>query len=127
MPRSIHVVIIAVMKTQNLQYIILLQRNNKLIDYNPLQKANFKSKLDYFIYQNRIIRYYKYKSESENFITFLDEGLRVKEEADYVVRIASYPKSYTQEKFAQKLNGFGTLTFTYDIKSGKTPEEIYQA
>jgi len=34
----------AMMKTQNLQYIIPLQRNNKLINYKPLQKANSKSK-----------------------------------------------------------------------------------
>ena len=118
---------IAMMKTQNLQYIIPLQRNNKLINYQPLQKANFKTKLSYFIYQNRIIWHYSYKSEGENFITFLDEGLRAREEADYAARISSLPETHTKEKFAQKLNGFGTLTFTYGIQSGKTPQEIYQA
>lgn len=118
---------IAMMKAQNLQYIIPLHRNNKLINYKPLQKANFKTKLSYFIYQNRIIWYYTYKSGGKNFTTFLDEGLRAKEEGDYVARITSLPETYTKEKFAQKLNGFGTLTFTYHIDSGKTPEEIYQA
>jgi len=117
----------AMMKTQNLQYIIPLQRNNKLINYKPLQKANFKTNLEYFIYQNRIIWYYKYKSEGENFITFLDEGLRSKEESDYVTRISTLPETYTKEKFSKKMAGFGTLTFTYDIKTDKTPEEIYQA
>ncbi|MBS1739379.1 MAG: hypothetical protein JST88_02440 [Bacteroidetes bacterium] len=53
--------------------------------------------------------------------------MRAKEEADYVERITSLPEIYTKEKFTQKLNVFGTLTFTYDIKSEKTPEEIYQA
>lgn len=118
---------IAMMKTQDLQYIIPIHRNNKLIDYKPLQKANFKSKLSYFMYQNRIIWYYNYKSEEENFITFLDEGLRAKEEADYVSRISSLPETHSEEKFAQKLNGFGTLSFTYHIKSEKTPQEIYEA
>ncbi len=118
---------IAMMQTQGLQYIIPLQRNNKLIDYKPLQEANFKSKLEYFIYQNRIIWYYKYKSEDKNFITFLDEGLRAKEESDYVARIISHPKIYTKDKFTEKLSGFGTLTFIYDIKSDKTPEQIYCA
>ncbi|MBK7098423.1 MAG: transposase [Sphingobacteriales bacterium] len=41
----------AMMKAQNLQYIIPLQRSNKLIDNKPLQEANFKSKLLYFLYQ----------------------------------------------------------------------------
>ncbi len=62
---------IAMMKTQNLQYIIPLQRNNKLINYKLLQKANFKGNLSYFIYQNRIIWHYNYKNEGEDFITFL--------------------------------------------------------
>lgn len=118
---------IAMMKAQNLQYIVPLQRNNKLINYNPLQKADFKSSLSYFIYQNRIIWYYNYQSEGENFITFLDEGLRAKEEADYVARISTLPETHTKEKFAQKLHGFGTLTFTYNVKSDKTPQEIYEA
>lgn len=118
---------ITMMKAQNLQYIIPLQRNNKLIDYWPLQKAKFKSELSYFTYQNRIVWHYGYKSGEAHFITFLDEGLRAKEEADYVVRISSLPEKYTKEKFAQKLNEFGTLTFTYDIKSDKTPQEIYEA
>ena len=118
---------VAMMKAQNLQYIIPLQRNNKLIDYHPLQQANFKSKLSYFIYQKRIIWHYSYNIEGERFITFLDEGLRAKEEADYVARISTLPETYTEEKFAQKLNSFGTLTFTYNIKSDKTPQEIYEA
>jgi len=118
---------IAMMKAQNLQYIIPLQRNNKLINYKPLQQESFKTKLSYFIYQKRIIWYYTYENEGENFITFLDEALRAKEEADYVSRIDAMPENYSNEKFAQKLNGFGTLTLTYNIKSDQTPEEIYQA
>ncbi len=118
---------VAMMKTQKLQYIIPLHRNNKLINYKPLQKTNFKHKLAYFIYQKRIIWHYDYKSEGENFITFLDESLRAKEEADYVARIGSMPETHSEEKFVQKLNGFGTLTFTYDIQSVKTPQEVYEA
>lgn len=118
---------IAMMKTENLQYIIPLHRNNKLINYKPLQKANFKSKLSYFIYQNRIIWHYDYKSEGENFITFLDEGLRAKEEAGYVARISSLPETHSEEKFTKKLDGFGTLTFTYHIQPEKSPQEVYEA
>ena len=118
---------IAMMKGLKLQFIIPVQRGNKLIDYRPLQKANFKQDLLYYIYQQRIIWYYKYSNEGEELITFLDEGLRAREEADYVARITSLPEKYTEEKFAEKLNGFGTLTFISDISPDKTCEQIYQA
>ena len=50
---------------ENLQYIIPLHRNNKLIDFEPLLKANFKMELKtYFIYQERVIWYYYYQRGS---------------------------------------------------------------
>ncbi len=118
---------IMMMKEHKLQYIIPIQRNNKLIDYLPLQAASFKHQLSYFIYQQRIIWFYKYKAEGQDLITYLDEGLRAKEESDYASRIITLPDLYTSEKFDEKLHGFGTLTFTYDIQSEKTCEQIYQA
>ena len=118
---------IAMMKLQCLQYIVPLHRNNNLIDYKPLREADFKRKLSYFIYQQRIIWYYRYQAEEESFITFLDESLRAHEESDYAARIITLPEAYTKEKFIEKLDGFGTLTFTYNIKSEKSCEEIYQA
>lgn len=115
------------MKAQHLQYIIPLQRNNKHIDYNPLRTADFKAGLSFFIYQKRIVWYYEYAVGGECFVTFLDEGLRAKEEADYIARIESIPETYTKEKFERKLHGFGTLTITYNIFSQKSASEIYQA
>lgn len=117
----------AMMKKQGLQCIVPLQRNNKLIDHRPLRKSEYKTELSYFIYRQRIIWYYKYNNKGTDLITFLDEGLRAKEEADYVARITTLPEKYTKEKFDKKLFGFGTLTFTYDIRSEKSCEEIYQA
>lgn len=115
------------MKAQQLQYIIPLRRDNKLINYKPLSEAGFKQKQSYFIYQKRIIWYYRYQAKEEFLITFLDEGLRAKEEADYASRILTLPEQYTKEKFQNKLCGFGTLTFTFDIKTEKSCEEIYVA
>lgn len=117
----------AMMKKQNLQYIIPLRRDNTLINYEPLYKANFKQELSYFIYQQRIIWYYQYQPNGEHLVTFLDEGLRAKEESDYASRIITIPEKYTQKKFSQRLNGFGTLTLSYNIKTNKSCEEIYQA
>lgn len=117
----------AMMKKQGLQYIVPLQRSNKLIDHEPLRKPDFKKELSYFIYRQRIIWYYKYNNEEAALITFLDEGLRAREEADYVSRITTLPEKYTKEKFGKKLSGFGTLTFVHNIKSEKSCEEIYHA
>lgn len=118
---------VAMMKAQKLQYIIPIRRDNKLINYTPLSEADFKQKHSYFIYQKRIIWYYQYQVKAEQLITFLDEGLRAKEEADYVSRILTLPEEYTSEKFKNKLPGFGTLTITFDIKKEKSSEEIYEA
>lgn len=118
---------IKMMKEAKLQYIIPLHRNNALIDFEPLRKADFKKDLSYFMYKGRIVWYYKYKIRRDRFITFLDSRLRAKEEADYVDRISRLPEKYTKEKFEKKLTTFGTLTFTYHIEAEKTSEEIYQA
>jgi hypothetical protein len=115
------------MKELGLQYIVPLQRNNKLIDYKPLKKADFKKKLNYFIYNKRVIWCYTYQIDGEPLITFLDESLRAREEADYAERVGSHPESHTKEKFLSKLTAFGTLTFTYQTETEKNFEEIYCA
>ncbi len=113
---------------EGLQYIIPLHRNNKLIDFEPLQKSNFKKELKtYFIYQERVIWYYQYEKEGIKLVTFLDEKLRIKEESDYLQRIITKPEEYNIEKYYEKLTGFGTLTHTYSIAEDLNAEQIYQA
>jgi len=113
---------------ENLQYIIPLHRNNKLIDFGPLLKANFKKELKtYFIYQERVIWYYQYERDSMKLITFLDEKLQIKEESDYLQRIVSKPEEYSIEKYYEKLTCFGTLTHTYSINENLNADQIYQA
>lgn len=115
------------MKKAQLQYIIPLHRNNKIIDFIPLKKADFKQHLSYFTYKKRIIWFYKYKKGKDYLVTFLDGALRSKEETDYVNRIDQLPERYTTDKFEKKLTTFGTLTFVYNIKETRSCEEIYQA
>ena len=112
---------------QELQYIIPLHRNNKLIDFTPLMQANYKKEIkNYFSCQDRIIWYYTYEKEDKKFITFLDERLRVSEEADYLNRIKTHPEKYSEDGFYDKINSFGTLTMVYNIKKESSPLEIYQ-
>ncbi len=118
---------IEMMKKEELQFIVPLKRDSSRIDYGPLQAVNFKEKLSYFTYQGRIIWYYVYENEGDNVVTYLNEGLRAKEESDYVARIEKLPEEYSKDKFIKKLPGFGTLTFIHSIKSTKSCEEIYHA
>jgi hypothetical protein len=120
------------MDAENLSYIIPLHRNNSLIDFSPLEKPNFKKKLKYFIFQERIIWYYSYQNNDYQLITFLDEALRIKEERDYLSRIETHPENYSREGFDEKLNHFGTLTIVYkvdnqaDIKEKPTKEKVIE-
>lgn len=65
-----------------MQYIIPLKRNNQLIDFDPLKQLNFKKEIkNFFIYQDRIIWNYQYEKDGKKLVVFLDEKLRVEEEA----------------------------------------------
>jgi len=113
---------------QKLQYIIPLHRNNKLIDFAPLLKANFKKKLKtFFLYQERVIWFYEYEHSGVKLITFLDEKLKIKEENDYILRTKSMPEEYTEIKFYEKLHQFGTLTMTYATQETLNASQLYQA
>ena len=107
---------VAKMETEKLSYIIPVQRNNSLIDYSPMQGANFKKEMKYFIFENRIIWYYSYQSGNYKMITFLDEMLRINEERDYLSRITTHPETHSKIGFDEKLHRFGTLTIVYDLK-----------
>ena len=53
------------LKGSSVHFIIPLYRNNNLIDYEPLQKANFKKGIkNYFTYQKKVIWYYEYENEA---------------------------------------------------------------
>jgi hypothetical protein len=108
---------VAAMDDEKLSYIIPLQRNNTLIDYSPLQQPEFKKRMQYFIFQDRIIWYYAYQHGDYDLITFLDEMLRINEERDYLSRIERYPESYSRNGFDEKLHRFGTLTMVYNFKN----------
>jgi hypothetical protein len=107
---------VAKMEAEKLSYIIPLQRNNSLIDYSPLQRAEFKKEMQYFIFQDRIIWHYSYQNGNYKMITFLDEMLRINEERDYLSRVTTHPETHSKNGFDEKLHRFGTLTIVYDVK-----------
>jgi len=74
---------------QNLQYIIPLRRNNPLIDYSPLLKANPQKEIgNYFSYQDRIIWHYQYKKifhlNINHFFEFISKDIFYKQKNMYL-------------------------------------------
>ena len=90
---------IKMLDRERLQYIIPLRRNNPLIDFSILQQPEFKRKIKFFSYQNRIIWYYSYAKDDNLIITFLDEHLRVSEENDYLNRTKTHPEKYSIDSY----------------------------
>jgi hypothetical protein len=112
-----------------LKYIIPLRRNNKMIDVEPIRNLTYKKELkNHFIYQNRVIWFYQYEQNGQKLVTFIDEKLKVEEEADYLARIKTQPEKYTEEKYFEKIHGFGTFTLLYNLgKNNVSPQELYEA
>jgi hypothetical protein len=115
------------LKRASLHFIIPLYRNNKLIDYDPLQKANYKKGIkNYFTYQKRIIWYYQYEKEGQMLTTYLDEHLKVEEEADYLTRIQTHPDKYKEANFFEKIDHFGTLTLINHLPEELSAQTLYE-
>ena len=118
---------VADLRSNFLNFIIPLYRNNNLIDYKPLQEANFKKGIkNYFTYQNRVIWYYEYEKDKQTLITYLDEKLRVEEEADFLSRVKTHPDKYKEADFFEKVNQLGTLTLISNLPEKHTAQQIYE-
>jgi hypothetical protein len=115
---------VAMMRGEKLRYIIPLRRNNLLLDYSALKANTFKAGANRFEHEKRFIWYRDEKIDGDRAILFLDDALRVREEADYLRRIKSHPATYSEEKFLERKDRFGTIGLITNV-ADKTPEEIY--
>jgi transposase len=113
---------------ENLQYIIPLKRDNALIRYEVLDEATLNSTDHYFAFEKRYIWYQSYKIEgSQNHVyLFLDENLKINEQADYLRRVDEKTTGYALDKFRVKKRGFGTIAIISNLKE-KTAPEVYLA
>lgn len=104
----------------HLNYIIPLQRGSKLIPYPASGAANKKRWNGYFTFNEKII-WYKTKRKVT---IYLNQGLKIVEEKDYLNRIEAEKENYTMEGFYKKQPHFGTLALMNNNKK-KLPEDIY--
>ncbi len=115
------------LKSASIHFIIPLYRNNSLIDYEPLQKANFKKGIkNYFTYQKRVIWYYEYEKEGQTLTTYLDERLKVEEEADFLTRTKTHPDKYKEADFFEKVDHLGTLTIINHLPEKLSAQILYE-
>ncbi len=111
------------LRNENLNYLISLRRNNKLIDYSVFGKG-VKSEFDgYFTYEDKIIWHKISYSEKGKIHTFLSDELKTEESSDYLKRIKTHPEKYSIKDFHINVKKFGTLSIL--TNTDKTAEEIY--
>ena len=115
------------LRRNTMHFVIPLHRNNSLIDYRPLQKANFKKKIkNYFTFQKRVIWYYEYQKDGQSLTTYLDERLKVEEEADFISRTKTHPDKYKEADFFKKIDYLGTLTLISNLPEKPSAQMLYE-
>jgi len=107
------------LKKQEVKYVLPIKRNNTCIDYTPFKSGDKKLLQGYFLFQKRIIWYYKHKGNEV--ITFLDDKLKVDEEQSFIHLIEREKR--TIDNFYEKQCGMGTISVITDHNG--SPEDIY--
>jgi transposase len=108
-------------------FICPLKRDSRLVKNENRAMLFEKMQAQYFEYMGKIIWYVKIQPADKNKVIYLylDEELRIREERDYLIRVANKPQTYSIEKFRRKKLQFGTLALLTNL-SDKTEEQIYQ-
>jgi transposase len=108
-------------------FICPLKRDSLMVKNENRAKLFEKTGTQYFEYMGKIIWYIKIilTDTYKEIYLYLDDELRIREERDFLIRVANKPENYTIEKFNVKKNQFGTLSLLTNLKD-KTAAQIYQ-
>jgi len=113
---------VAELERLNMQFIIPLKRDNRLIPYSSLD--NIEQTDNYFDFAKRFIFYADtVKDNNRNVNLFLDGKLKEQEKTDYLKRIKSVPESYSKSKFNERVKTMGSLTIMHNTEL--SPQELY--
>jgi transposase len=110
---------------EKLDFILPLKRDNTLIDYHALSDNTFKTDAVYFEHEKRAVWYRTYTHKKLFLHLYLDEALRLKEEADYLSRIKTHPEDYSIEKYHQHRNHFGTIALLTNL-ANSSAQDVYE-
>lgn len=116
--------------SEGLHFAIPLKRNNKLIDYQIIKKADKQQYSGFFLYQKRPIWYISKRVKIQRrycmLYTFVDEQLYQQEQKDYLTRIQNNRQGYTLEKFHEKQHRFGTLALLTNLPKATSAQKAYE-
>jgi transposase len=112
------------LQDEGIHYILPLKRNSSLIDYLPVKQIDKKQFDGYFLFEDRIVWYYKKIGEKSTVVVFVDELLKAFEQKDYLTHIENKHEGFTIETYHEKQHTFGTIAIITDLKE-KTAQECY--
>lgn len=116
---------VSMLMAEALRFILPLKRDNALVSYTDIANNTFKSGASFFEHEKRPIWYKIYNAPDKlHVFLYLDEQLRIKEDADYLRRIKTHPESYTIEEYHHKKDRFGTIALLTGIDD--SPGNIYE-
>lgn len=116
---------VGMLHQEQLSFILPLKRDNHLIAYHDLIHNTFKTGASFFEHEKRAIWYQAISLDGGLCLyLFLDEQLRVKEDADYLMRIKTVPEKYSIDKYHEKKYRFGTIALLSCLN--EPPQDIYQ-
>ena len=115
---------------ERLHFAIPLKRNNTLIDYGLIKKADKQKFSGFFLYQKRpiwyIIQRIKVKKRYCMLYTFLDEQLYQEEQRDFLIRLQNNRQEYTLDKFHERQHRFGTLSLLTHLPKRTSPQNAFE-
>ncbi len=109
-----------------LNYIVPLRRSCKELNIEAIRTGYANGFDDFFLYNSRPIWHFSRKDEKNNtqYITYIDDTLRAKEETDYINRMDKNLEGYSKEGFMDKRLKFGTILLRTNL--GKNAKDVYE-
>jgi len=114
---------IDLLRSEQLEFIVPLRRNNLLINYDNIKTSDKKCFENFFMFENRVVWFYTINTGKEKINVYLDEELKTEETKDYLIRTNTLPEKYNIDIFHSKQYGFGTISLMSNLN--KSPEQIY--
>jgi len=117
------------LEEHGLNYIVPLRRSCKELDTEAIRHGYANGFEDFFLYNSRPIWYFSRKDEETGvqYITYIDDTLRAKEETDYINRMDKDLEGYSRDGFMEKRLKFGSILLRTNLdKDAKAVYETYK-
>ncbi len=117
------------LEENDLKYILPLRRSCKELDIEAIRNGYANGFDDFFLFNGRPIWHFSKKDKESGiqYITYIDDTLRAKEETDYINRMDKGLEGYSKEGFMEKRLKFGSILLRTNLdKNAKDVYETYK-